>query len=104
MFSQVSVNSGEGVPQEGNVLTHVCPSVCPQGGSGGGTYPTPARSTQGEGYPKVPTLRQGTYHPARSGWGEGYPKVPTHPTDMSCSMVYLCWVSRTQCDIPSVLQ
>ena len=38
----LSVNGGggQGVPQEGNVLTQVCPSVCPWGrGYHQGTYP-----------------------------------------------------------------
>ena len=103
VFTGVCLLTGErGVPQEGNVSTHVYSSVCPRGGGGGQggtprylpltkvptpqpdsnrrkgvppcTYP-PARS-EGEGYPKVPTPHQGTYPPGPMG-GRGYPKVPT---------------------------
>ena len=77
---------------EGNVLTHVCQSVCPRGG-GGVTYPgqvqgtyLPGQVPMGGGVPQdtFPPPAQGTYPPPKvptpqpdPDGGRGYPKVPT---------------------------
>ena len=92
------------VQRKGNVLTRVCPSVCPQGERGYPKVPTPLPGQDGgEGYPKVLTPQPGqdvgratprylpplpgqdrgrgppNYLPHRPGQDRGreYPKVPT---------------------------
>ena len=79
------LSANKGLPEEGNVLTHVCLSACPRGGGGvpQGTYPPPVRF-DGEGYqgtyPTQPGLTGGggtpSTHPLARFDGGGYPKVP----------------------------
>ena len=91
----VRPHPGPGKGEGGNVLTHVCPSVCPQGGG----YPYPimlcniSQNAMGQtlggggGYPYPIMLCNITQnamghtpggYPARSGQGGGYPGVGGH--------------------------